>query len=889
VTAPARLVDALADRYAFERELGQGGMATVYLADDLRHQRKVAIKVLRPDLAATIGPDRFFREIRIAAQLQHPHILPLLESGEAAGFLFYVMPFVEGQSLRERLAKSGELPVHEAVRLLTEIVDALSYAHARGVVHRDVKPDNVMLSGRHALVMDFGVAKAVSEASGRNQLTTAGVALGTPAYMAPEQAAADPNLDHRVDVYAVGAMGYELIAGRPPFVGGTPQQVLAAHVTQAPEPLSRYRPGVSQALEAIIMRCLAKRPADRFQTADELHAQLEPLVTPSGGMTPTSTRPVDGWKPERRGKALWIAGAAALAALAVAGWALGTRGTSRATVQPVRAQLTFTGNATAASLSPDGRRLAYARRECDSAGYCTHSVVIEDVGGAGSATVASGALAIWETEWSADGRHLVIGGFFNPEGWGNFSVPTLGGTRTRLRPGDAELIGAGDTTLIAWKLPGDTVAWFHRVGTASGMVFDSFPLASPPAEFPQFDFVADGRWIAIYAEPDGRVAQRGTLGITDRTGRVRDSLVFAHDRVFGVSGVPGTNAVAVFSRREGSTGADVIVYRVDGSGRLSERADTVLYDLDGGVVGTGPNGELILLAGTREFSVWSLRWNDPRRVDLTLRRLAVSTGLPVTGSVSPDGQRILLIRRVIRDGRVVAQPSVIPADSGPERLLGPVRLLEDWDWSQRDIVVAERQGDSLVVGTLDAANGRFRRLRAFDPDSLTTLEALPDGGIVYYSAVRDRVYRALAPGRPDTSFALPPGLVFISALEPSPDGTEVAVAGFADFEGDSLVVSILSLRDGTFRRVAGLVGDRMDNPRWLPDGSLIVPVYETAGTLALYRGSVRGGPLVRLGPVPRFPGSYRFSADGRRGIIRAIDEPSDVHVLRNFRDIVESR
>src|SRR5690606_10508228 len=237
LTVPARLSEALADRYAFERELGQGGMATVYLADDIRHQRKVAIKVLRPDLAATIGPDRFFREIRIAAQLQHPHILPLLESGEAAGYLFYVMPYVEGQSVRERLARSGELPVHEAVRLLTEIVDALSYAHARGVGHRDVKPDNVMLSGRHALVMDFGVAKAVSEASGRNQLTTAGVALGTPAYMAPEQAAADPNLDHRVDIYAVGAMAYELLAGRPPFVGGTPQQVLAAHVTQAPEPL----------------------------------------------------------------------------------------------------------------------------------------------------------------------------------------------------------------------------------------------------------------------------------------------------------------------------------------------------------------------------------------------------------------------------------------------------------------------------------------------------------------------------------------------------------------------------------------------------------------------------------------------------------------------------
>ncbi|HEX6644257.1 MAG TPA: serine/threonine-protein kinase [Gemmatimonadales bacterium] len=888
MTVPARLVDALADRYAFERELGQGGMATVYLADDLRHQRKVAIKVLRPDLAATIGSDRFFREIRIAAQLQHPHILPLLESGEAAGYLFYVMPYVEGQSLRDRLAKSGELPVHEAVRLLVEIVDALSYAHARGVVHRDVKPDNVMLSGRHALVMDFGVAKAVSEASGRNQLTTAGVALGTPAYMAPEQAAADPNLDHRVDIYAVGAMGYELITGRPPFVGGTPQQVLAAHVTQPPEPVSRYRPGVSPALEAVIMRCLAKRPADRFQTADELHAQLEPLVTPSGGMTPTSTRPVEGWKPERRGRGAWIAAAVVLAAIAVAGWALGSKRGSRAAVQPDRAQLTFTGNAAAASLSPDGRRLAYARRECDSAGYCTQSLVVEDVGGAGSATIASGALAIWNTRWSADARHLVVGAYF-PEGWGNYSIPTLGGGRTRLRPGNARLVGNGDTTLVLWKLPTDTVAWVWRIGTASGIVYDSVALASPLGEFPQLDVTDGGQWLIVYAEPDARIAQRGTLTIADRSGRVRDSLVFPHDRVTGVVAVPGTNALVAASRREGTTGWDAIVYRYDRSGRLRERADTVLRDVDAGNADVGPNGELVLLAGTREYSIWSFRWDDHDRVDLALRRLASSTNLQVTGSVSPDGERIFLARRLIRDGRVVTQPSVIPADSGPERLLGAPRLLEDWDWSQREIVVAERQGDSLVVGTLDPDNGRFRRLRAFDPDSLSTLEALPGSGIVYFSIIHDRIYRALAPGRPDTSFALPEGMSFVNALEPSPDGREVAVAGFGDLESDSLIVSIVSLDDGSTRRVAGIVGDHLDNPRWLPDGTLIVPVFETEWTLALYRAPAGGGPLVRLGPVPRFPGSYRFSADGRRGIIRATDETSDVHVLRNFRDIVEAR
>src|SRR5213594_3895570 len=274
-----RVAEALAGRYRVEGELGAGGMATVYLAFDVKHHRKVAVKVLRPELAAALGGDRFTREIETAAQFQHPHILPLLDSGEAQGVLYYVMPYVEGESLRDRLARHGELPIHDAVKILIEITDALAYAHGQGVVHRDIKPDNVLLSGRHALVTDFGVAKAVSEATGRQQLTTAGVALGTPAYMAPEQAAADPHLDHRVDIYAVGVMAYELLAGRPPFTGLTPQEVLAAHVTQAPEPVERHRPALAPALSQVVMRCIAKRAADRWQTAEELLTQLEPLTT----------------------------------------------------------------------------------------------------------------------------------------------------------------------------------------------------------------------------------------------------------------------------------------------------------------------------------------------------------------------------------------------------------------------------------------------------------------------------------------------------------------------------------------------------------------------------------------------------------------------------------
>jgi serine/threonine-protein kinase len=210
-----RLRAALSDRYALERELGAGGMATVYLAHDAKHHRQVALNVMRPELAP--AAERFLREITIAANLQHPNILAVYDSGEADGLLYYVMPYVEGPSLRERLRREPELPVGEAVRILRDVADALAAAHAKGVVHRDVKPENILLSGRHALVADFGVAKAVSEATDARTLTTVGVALGTPAYMAPEQGAADPHLDHRADLYAFGVVAYEMVAGRPPF------------------------------------------------------------------------------------------------------------------------------------------------------------------------------------------------------------------------------------------------------------------------------------------------------------------------------------------------------------------------------------------------------------------------------------------------------------------------------------------------------------------------------------------------------------------------------------------------------------------------------------------------------------------------------------------------
>ena len=281
-----RLQATLGDAYQIERELGGGGMSRVFVAKEAALPRRVVIKVLPPEMAAGVNVERFRREIQLAASLQHPHIVPLLSAGASGDLLYYTMPLVEGESLRAKLAREGELPVGETIRILTDVADALAYAHSHDVVHRDIKPDNVLLSGKHALVTDFGVAKAVSASSG-GPLTSLGLALGTPAYMAPEQAAADPHVDHRADLYALGVLGYEMLTGRPPLTGATPQATLAAQVTKKPEPVIAHREAILPALNALVMRCLEKHPADRWQSAADMLQQLEAMATPAGGVAPT--------------------------------------------------------------------------------------------------------------------------------------------------------------------------------------------------------------------------------------------------------------------------------------------------------------------------------------------------------------------------------------------------------------------------------------------------------------------------------------------------------------------------------------------------------------------------------------------------------------------------
>ena len=282
------LQEALAERYAIERELGRGGMATVYLARDLKHSRRVAIKVLHPDLAASVGAQRFLREIDIAAGLTHPHILPLHDSGSAGALLYFVMPFVEGESLRDRLDRDGQLPVAAAVQLAREVASALAYAHEHGVVHRDIKPENILLASGHALVADFGIARAL-DAAGSERLTGTGMGIGTPAYMSPEQAAGD-QADARSDVYALGCVLYEMLAGRPPFTGRTVQELITRRFVEPPPHVSAARPTVSNALDAALLTAMATKPEDRFPSIAAFAHALDDASKSDSASASTSSR-----------------------------------------------------------------------------------------------------------------------------------------------------------------------------------------------------------------------------------------------------------------------------------------------------------------------------------------------------------------------------------------------------------------------------------------------------------------------------------------------------------------------------------------------------------------------------------------------------------------------
>jgi serine/threonine-protein kinase len=714
-----RLKAALADRYTIERELGSGGMATVYLAEDLKHHRKVAVKVLRPELAAALGPDRFHREIEIAANLHHPHILPLYDSGDADGFLYYVMPYEEGQSLRDKLAHEGELPIAEAVRILRDVVDALSDAHEHGVVHRDIKPDNVLLTKHHALVTDFGVAKALSEATSAQKLTTEGVALGTPAYMSPEQAAADKHIDHRADIYAVGVVAYELLTGRTPFLGTTPQMILSAHITDTPEPVTKYRESVPPALEQLVMRCLEKKAADRWQSAEELLPQLEALATPSGGVTPTGTMPVDWGARQRWRMAGAAAGVAAIVVIAVLVSPIMAPSPITITTSNITRVTHDHGIEYQPAISPDGKEVAYLAGPVTNARLVVRSTV--DVGSGGESRPApEEGGAHRHPAWTPDGASLRFFVFKVGSGGSWHEVGKLGGSvRTvsipwpitntysnELSPDGTRVVASrGDSIFVYTADSGEPeLLGVHAVESSSGL--HSF-VWSPDERL--IAYAGGARLWAItlqvedassiwIIDADGgepvRVTGEGSVDISPAW-LDDDHLLFVSDRdgprevyvvEVGPSGPRGAPRKVA-----GATGAHTISYSVLGR-KLALSKATVSqniwsYPIDSGTVSVA-DGHRVTTENAQiqahDISAdgrW-IAYSSDLRGNLDIYKRPVESGNPrlvadsPNGEIdprwSPDGTEIAFHKTVGGENAVM----VVPSDGGT-----PVQLASaEWTW-----------------------------------------------------------------------------------------------------------------------------------------------------------------------------------------------------------------
>jgi Tol biopolymer transport system component/tRNA A-37 threonylcarbamoyl transferase component Bud32 len=472
---PDPLSAALADRYVLERELGAGGMATVYLAQDLKHDRKVAIKVLRPELAAVIGAERFLTEIKTTANLQHPHILPLFDSGAADSFLFYVMPFIDGESLRDRLTREQQLPITDVVRIASEVASALDYAHRHNVIHRDIKPENILLHDGRALVADFGIALAASKAGG-SRMTETGMSLGTPHYMSPEQAMGQREITARSDVYALGAMTYEMLLGEPPFTGPTAQSIVAKVMTEAPVPPSRQRNTIPEAVEDAVLTALAKLPADRFASAAEFAAALSGSGTATRRLSGTTGRARIAEQPRRRAALYGALGLAAI--LAVWGWSRGRSSEAPAVVRFAlepspgsKVAFPVAGIAAYVALSPDGRQAVYSASH-GGTGWSLDIRRLDQLDG----RTLPGTERATHPEFSPDGHWIAFGAAD-----GSLKkVAVDGSVLTTLSPLDASgIVG------LTWTSDGEIV--FSRTDLAARGLWRVSSDGGQPVMFTHFD------------------------------------------------------------------------------------------------------------------------------------------------------------------------------------------------------------------------------------------------------------------------------------------------------------------------------------------------------------------------------------------------------------------
>jgi Tol biopolymer transport system component len=857
-----QLQHLLGSRYRLERELGGGSMATVYLAEDVRHGRQVALKLLRQEYAATFAAERFLREIEIAARLQHPHIVPLLDSGEVGGNLYLVMPFIEGESLRVRLVREGRLPAGEVIRILGDVADALAYAHGKGIIHRDIKPDNILLAGRHALVTDFGVAKAVSAATLAPRDLTTGVALGTPAYMAPEQATADPNLDQRVDLYALGVVGYELLTGAPPFEGPTAQAILTAHVLDAPPPLAERRPDVSPALAAIVDRCLAKQPGDRWQSADDLLQQLEPLATPSGGSTPASVLPVS-----RRPSLVWLAlGLVVVAGLTIAG--LLARPRAGAGAGFVERQLTFSGRVRSAAISPDGQFLAFAS---DSAGV-SH-LMVQDVRGGQAILLAKGR-RLGQVSWSGDGSEVRAFLYDSVHSYLQ-TVPRLGGPAKLIEAASSSMLSPDGRRLFDLPQGGGFVR-LRDLSTGDSLVrmLSQEWWYSPPA------WSADGRWIAAAAI---RQTGAGTKLVVISTADLRAVSVLEDSVVLGMPAWDGAQRALYYYRGAGRL-MDLFRARLGEDGKLSSPPELIRAGLPigtpdlrvsfAGPVSVSADGAILLYIQRREWSNIGLVGLESWRKGTVPRALTTGSANFQAARLSPDGRAVAVVRDESDGGSL----RLLPLDGGPIQEVGRFTEGLGLSWSP--------DGRRLLLGIIEPDSGiGLRIFSLWDQITQTrfygllgaTPEWLDDSTVVApRSGNRSLQVLELRSGK---RYPLPGADTIGWMLWPrrSPDGRRVAFVWNTGRGRQG--VQVVNLADSSSRQILPGI---MNPIRWSGDGRLVFAVTSqlVADSGEVVAVPVAGGPVRVLGRFPPDLEVMDISRDGQTAVLNMRDHRADAWLMR---------
>jgi serine/threonine-protein kinase len=871
-----RRLPTVDSRYRLDREIGSGGMATVYLAYDTKHDRQVALKVVKPEVVASVGADRFIAEIRTTAHLKHPHILPLFDSGTAGDTLFYVMPYIEGESLRARLAREGPLPVGEAVRILREVADALAYAHAQGIVHRDIKPDNVLLSGRHVFLADFGIAKALQTHAPADQTVAAtSVVLGTPAYMPPEQIAGHGSIDHRADIFAFGAMAYEMLAGSPPTV--------------AAQPLSKIRPAIPPVLASLVTRCLERNPDDRWQRVDDLITGLEAVSIAAGA-------DIDRALQRRRDARRIRGGLAALtiaAALAIV-WLMTRTPPTVLSVGRMTKVTREPGLEIDPALSPDGTRLAYVAGPPGA-----RRLYVRQVDGGppiALTTEATGGVQR-RPDWSPDGTRLAFQA--GRQGFGVRSaaragtlyvIQALGGPPRRL----VSSVREGVAMSPAWSPDGSQIAFGGWDGLYVVPATGGQPaLLTGEENLPHsIQWSPDGARIAFVNGAVGFTLSEELFGNTDNSSI--QVLTMASGKVEAVTSgdwldvspvwMPDSRGLLFVSNRGG--GRDVFRMRLGRSGRPDGEPERITSGLNAHSISLSKDGRLLAYSSyTSRANIWSLAIT-PDRIATAADAERVTSGSEKTEKlvISPDGQWLAYdsdragsadVWKVRVGGGEPEQVTRSPANE----------FANDWSPDGQEIFFHTIRGETRRDVMVAAADGTRIDTVVATGDEEQHASLSPDGNSLAYSrgqsGERYDVYVTTRASK-GAPWGTPRRLTTSSGIDPkwSPDGGLIAYTR----QGEVHLLSPDGAGDRVLVHRSPVAGaPQAQYAIWSPDGQTVFyKAHDDERRATIWSVPVGGGTprlLARLDDPLRPALRREFATDGKRLYFMLSEEESDISVI----------